>query len=99
MNKAELMAFKSLGLEIDSAPQVVKDRWRKLRSKYHPDHGGDAAHFHELSRAYDIAIAAAMRPTPCLACDGSGKRYQKGGFLRMGLVCSRCNGTGVREPH
>ena len=25
MNKVELMAFKSLGLEIDSAPQVVKE--------------------------------------------------------------------------
>ena len=38
---------------------AVEDIYRRLRSQYHPDKGGDPVKFHELQEAYDQAMREA----------------------------------------
>ncbi len=42
-----------LGLHVGASPQQVKDRFRSLAHKYHPDKGGDPEIFRTLLEAYE----------------------------------------------
>jgi DnaJ-class molecular chaperone len=44
--------LKKLGLPLDAGTREVKQKFRELAKKYHPDTGGDAAKFIELMETY-----------------------------------------------
>ena len=46
--------YKILGLERNCTQDQIKNRFRKLATEYHPDAGGDAEKFKEISEAYSI---------------------------------------------
>lgn len=46
--------YKILGIAKGASEEDVKKAYRKLAHKYHPDKGGDAGHFKEISEAYQI---------------------------------------------
>lgn len=52
-------ALGVLGLAAGASAADVKRAFRAMALRMHPDHGGDAAGFVELKRAYDVALAAA----------------------------------------
>lgn len=89
--------WRFLGLPEDASPKLIEAKWRQLRSEHHPDKGGDAQMFEQLNRAYKAALAEARQPHPCLSCGGTGKAEVRRGFGRVELMCSVCNGLGVRE--
>ena len=49
--------WKTLDLKPTKDKQQIERAWRKLASKYHPDHGGDAEKFKQLRAAYEQALA------------------------------------------
>lgn len=48
-----------LGVAINATPEQVKDAYRILVSKHHPDKGGDVEMFHRVQRAWEAFQAAA----------------------------------------
>lgn len=45
-----------LGLPLDSSIETIKNRFRELAKKYHPDMGGDSSKFIELMDTYKKLI-------------------------------------------
>jgi len=45
---------KILGVNKDASPEEIKAAYRKAASKHHPDKGGDAEKFKEISEAYEF---------------------------------------------
>ena len=45
--------FKILGLDEDVTDKEIKDRYRYLIKKYHPDMGGDPKKFMKIKKAYE----------------------------------------------
>lgn len=83
--------FEVLGLERTASASEVQDRWRELRSKLHPDRGGDVAAFDEARKAFDQAFSVAVS---CRACDGVGKIKKVLGLSELTMRCDKCRGTG-----
>ncbi len=50
----ETALYDTLGLEKDATTQDIKQAYKKLAMKHHPDRGGDEDTFKQLSRAYDV---------------------------------------------
>lgn len=46
--------YNVLGIQENSTPEDIKNAYRKLASKHHPDRGGDTKKFQEIQQAYDI---------------------------------------------
>lgn len=46
--------YSILGISKNSSQDDIKKAYRKLASKYHPDHGGDTAGFQQIQTAYEI---------------------------------------------
>src|SRR3989338_11256053 len=46
--------YKILGIAKGASEEDVKKAYRKLAHKFHPDKGGDAGRFKEISEAYQI---------------------------------------------
>lgn len=46
--------YKILGITRESSPEDIKQAYRRLAAKHHPDRGGDTAKFQEIQAAYDI---------------------------------------------
>jgi len=46
--------YKILGVSKDADEGEIKKVWRKVRTKLHPDKGGDEAKFKEAKEAYDV---------------------------------------------
>src|SRR3989338_10060090 len=46
--------YKILGITKSASEEDVKKAYRKLAHKFHPDKGGDAGRFKEISEAYQI---------------------------------------------
>lgn len=46
--------YKILGVEKTANDQEIKQAYRRLAAKYHPDRGGDTAKFQEIQQAYDV---------------------------------------------
>lgn len=55
--------YKLLGVSIDSTPKEIKEAYRKLQKKYHPDIAGERGHEHtlKLNEAYHILIRDDLR--------------------------------------
>ena len=45
--------YKILGLDEDVTDQEIKQRYRYLIKKHHPDRGGDPKRFKKIKKAYD----------------------------------------------
>jgi DnaJ-class molecular chaperone len=89
-----LDAFKLLGIPSSVTPTELTAWWRQLRSKTHPDKGGDAATFARLNVAYDEALAFAQQPRMCTTCAGLGHKHVSNGWGTINFRCEACNGTG-----
>lgn len=87
-------ALERLGLDAAAGPEAVTQAYRRLRSTLHPDKGGDAAEFHLLVQAHDVALAAAQT---CPACQGAGFHTHVRGWSSTQLVCPGCFGKGRRS--
>lgn len=86
-----------LGFSVqESAPSVaqVKDHYRELALKKHPDAGGDVEAFQQLVAAYKRLLASADQPRPCASCQGKGKQTRQKGFRVEYQRCRGCGGKG-----
>ena len=45
--------YQTLGISKNATPKEIKQAYRKLASKHHPDKGGDAEQFKKIQEAYD----------------------------------------------
>ena len=45
--------YKTLGVAKNASPEEIKQAYRKLASKHHPDKGGDTAAFQKIQQAYE----------------------------------------------
>lgn len=73
---------------------AIKDAYRRLRTKRHPDHGGTPDSFRVLQAAYETAEAYALTPKLCEICQGVGTVEVFRGFSKSRLHCEACTGTG-----
>jgi curved DNA-binding protein len=46
--------YQALGVNKNSSPEEIKQAYRKLAMKHHPDRGGDEAEFKKINEAYDV---------------------------------------------
>ncbi|KAL8248689.1 hypothetical protein R6Q59_005557 [Mikania micrantha] len=55
--------YDLLGVSVDSNPQEIKESYRKLQKKYHPDIAGQKGHEHTilLNEAYNVLIKDDLR--------------------------------------
>ncbi|MCC7334436.1 MAG: DnaJ domain-containing protein [Pirellulaceae bacterium] len=53
--------YEILGVERISSTEEIKRAYRKLSMKHHPDHGGDAAIFRDISLAYEVLVDVSRR--------------------------------------
>ncbi|MDO8470511.1 MAG: molecular chaperone DnaJ [bacterium] len=67
--------YKTLGITKTATVEDVKKAYRKLAHKYHPDKGGDALKFKEVSEAYQILSNKDKRAQ----YDKFGKVFEGGG--------------------
>lgn len=49
-------ALAVLGLPLNATPQQIKQRYRALAKKYHPDLGGDPQQMQRLVAAYELLM-------------------------------------------
>jgi len=59
-------AFALFGFSIDGrpTPEEVKERYRELAKKYHPDKGGDEDKMKEIIEAYELLIGKSKIKIP-----------------------------------
>lgn len=53
--------YNVLGIAGNASPDEIKNAYRKLASKHHPDRGGDTKKFQEIQQAYDILTDESKR--------------------------------------
>ena len=46
--------YDILGVNINSSKSMIKNAYKKLAMKYHPDKGGDPEKFKKISEAYEV---------------------------------------------
>ncbi|KAA8530211.1 hypothetical protein F0562_004920 [Nyssa sinensis] len=61
--RAEKNYYELLGVSVDSTPQEIKESYRKLQKKYHPDIAGQKGHEHTLmlNEAYKVLMREDLR--------------------------------------
>ncbi len=89
-----------LGLPPLPTPQQVKDAWKLLRTKLHPDHGGSQDEFDQAKQVYERTYKRALvnfngRADACRECLGTGKKKIVRGFYELKVPCNICKGTGA----
>jgi molecular chaperone DnaJ len=72
--------YQVLGVAKGASPDDIKKAYRKLAHKYHPDKGGDAGKFREVSEAYQVLSDSDKRAQ----YDKFGKVFE-GGAGRQGF--------------
>jgi DnaJ-class molecular chaperone len=87
-------AYELLELHEDCTLEQLTERWRDLRSKHHPDRGGDADTFIQLREAHRKIEQELTKPKPCPDCNGSGKQEKSRGWNTITMRCASCGGTG-----
>ena len=68
--------YQILGLKRGASEQEVKQAYRRLASKHHPDKGGDTAQFQEIQQAYDRIIAGDVGSTREFHWGGGNHGFQ-----------------------
>jgi curved DNA-binding protein len=46
--------YETLGVDKSATPEQIKQAYRRMASKFHPDKGGDTAKFQEIEEAYRV---------------------------------------------
>ena len=73
--------YETLGVPKDAKPEQIKEAFRRLAQKYHPDKpGGDAAKFKEINEAYQVLSDAQKRAQYDQYGSAFTEAQQKGGF-------------------
>lgn len=99
-------ALKILGIydayykERPSMDELKRMRRNNL-IKHHPDKGGDADKFTEISMAWDRVMTHAVneeirKANQCDECSGTGWVEKKTSFGMTNIKCKKCNGTGIK---
>lgn len=96
---------------LGAAPSATYDelhtKFKALCVRYHPDRGGDAEKYKQVSRAYSVLKDPGLRAEyderirmlvpPCATCGGSGVEKKTGRNFQTTIAqCSSCGGTGRR---
>jgi DnaJ-class molecular chaperone len=91
-----------LGLPRNATADEVKQRYRELASKAHPDKGGTVEQFQTLRAAYEAALE--LPPVKCETCEDTGtvmrpvttKRKARGlvGDFAVKVPCPSCKSVG-----
>jgi curved DNA-binding protein len=71
--------YQTLGVSETATQDEIKQAFRKLASKHHPDKGGDTSKFQEIQQAYDILSDPEKRQQYDLELQGlsrGGMRFQ-----------------------
>lgn len=100
--------YEVLGVTRSSGPAELIEAWRALSRELHPDKGGSAAEFAELSCAYATLRDPKARAKydaeldlltePCPDCSGQGRVYRQRGFTaKVFVTCRQCGGTGRQQ--
>ena len=99
--------YQILGVPPAATHQEIKEAYRAIARKYHPDvaEPGCDFEFAEVATAYavledersrkryDSLISLTM--DKCLTCEGLGVNYKQKGFtIRIPYTCSACAGAG-----
>ena len=75
-----------LGLSDHATPEEIKQAFRRLAAKHHPDRGGSAQEFARVRRAYEKAL----KPRKCPECQGRGHIRVKEGAFTKKVPCPTC---------
>lgn len=79
-----------LGVCSNATPTEIKTAYREKAMTAHPDKGGDAEGFAELSAAYERLLAEAEKPQKCPECNNTGVVRFGSGFNTAWQACPRC---------
>ena len=71
--------YSTLGVNEDASPDEIKQAYRKLASKHHPDRGGDTAMFQKIQAAYDAIGDEGKRAQYDAERRGGGFRFTVNG--------------------
>lgn len=55
--------YQVLGISSQADLKEVKQAYKKLCLKYHPDNGGDENKFHEVNQAYQMIMSGQVSST------------------------------------
>lgn len=86
----------------------IRDAYRELALKHHPDKGGDHELFCRITEAWGVLGDAERRSrydaelrltrTTCSVCGGDGRVWKQVGFTtRKPSPCPKCKGIGFGE--
>ncbi len=63
MSRAQVNPYVVLGVPDDATIEQIRKAYRKKARATHPDHGGSAENFHEVTEAYQLLTDASARQT------------------------------------
>lgn len=97
--------YHALGVHKNSTEEQMRASFHKLAWKHHPDQGGDAAVFAQLSESYSVLSNKkkraeyekfmALTGMKCAGCAGRGATSKSQGLTARTLsICSACKGSG-----
>lgn len=87
--------YKILGLDRSATPDQIKQAYRKLASKHHPDKGGDTGLFQDIQEAYAVLSDDQQRQ----AYDNPGIRINRSGMPPPFDINSMFEMFGQRPSH
>ena len=77
--------YQTLGVSKDAQLEDIKNRWKTLAMKHHPDKGGDEQQFKNIQQAYETLSDPQKRaeydnPNPFEGIFQGGDPFSQGGF-------------------
>lgn len=73
---------------------ALKQSWRRLRTRLHPDHGGNVTAFDHARKLYEKLYEELLKPVSCARCRGNGFVEVGKGFAVRREPCPVCKGRG-----
>ena len=93
--------YQVLGVDQSASDQDIKQAFRKLAVKYHPDRGGDEEKFKEINEAYDKIKTSEKRQqyesAKQFGGDGFNFNFSQGDPFDMQDIFSQFFGDGFRQ--
>ena len=97
--------YEIMGVTRSFTANELKEKWRELSRRHHPDKGGTDEAFAEVTRAHSVLrdpkarklydAAQDLFTDLCTRCNGEGQTYKQRGFTgRVATPCEQCNGNG-----
>jgi DnaJ-class molecular chaperone len=72
--------YSTLGVAANATPEDIKQAYRKLAKQHHPDLGGDAAKFQQISEAYETLGDADKRAQYDFSLKNPQPQFNNNGF-------------------